>query len=83
MDYYLFSAQNATVAQHMAQILSRYGITGQIQRMPALLTRQGCSFALRIAVEDAGEARRCLGDHGMVSRHIYLRENGVYREVSI
>lgn len=83
MDYYLFSAQNATIAQRMAQVLLGCGMIGQIQRMPALLTRQGCGFALRIAKEDADEALRCLRSRNMISKHIYLRENGMYREVSI
>ena len=81
MDYYLFSAQNATIAQKMVQILQECGIAARMQRMPAALTRQGCGFAVRISREDGYEAYRCLSAENVVSKHIYLSENRVYREV--
>ena len=81
MAYYLFSAQTVTAAQRMVQILQGCGISGQLQRMPSALARQGCGFAVRVPQEDGAEAYRCLTANHLLSKHIYLRENNAYHEV--
>ena len=82
MDHYLFLARNVTAAQRMREALAKGGIRCAVQRAPTGLSKQGCSYALRIGTAHYREALALIRPLGLDPFGIFLYVNGTYREVT-
>ena len=82
MDHYLFLARNVTAAQRMHDALAKGGVRSVMQRAPTGLSKQGCSYALRIAPAHYREALDMIRPLGLDPFGIFVYVNGTYREVT-
>lgn len=80
---YLILARSVTYAQRMRAALDRIGVRSQIFRAPRDLTDLGCAYVLRIGPQDLTAALPVLRREGLGPIRVYLRQDGIFREVAV
>ncbi len=60
MNHYLILCRSVTQAQRARLLLHNAGISCQIYRAPAGLSRRGCGYVVRIRESDYAQAARLL-----------------------
>ena len=79
----LITFRSITRAQRGQELLERIGISCGLHRTPSLLAQQGCGYAVSLPSAQARTAREALRQNEIQFQRVYLRENGVYRELSL
>ena len=84
MVYYLITCRSLTYAQKAARALERAGITASIMRTPQGLSREGCSYCVKVS-ERRGPLALCTlkETDTRVSRVFIQYPTGEIREVSV
>lgn len=80
---YLILARSVTYAQRMRAALDRIGVRSQIFRAPRDLTDLGCAYVLRIGPQDLAAALPVLRREELGPIRVYLRQDGIFREVVV
>ncbi|MCL2568938.1 MAG: DUF3343 domain-containing protein [Oscillospiraceae bacterium] len=84
MVYYLITCRSLTYAQKAARALERAGITAHIMRTPKGLSKEGCSYSVKVSEQRGPLALRILKDVDARISRVYLQyPTGEYREVPI
>lgn len=84
MVYYLITCRSLTYAQKAARALERAGITASIMRTPKGLSREGCSYCVKVSERRASLALNVLRETDTrISRVFTQYPTGEIREVSI
>ena len=84
MVYYLILCKSLTYAQRTARAIERGGIRAAIIRTPRCISREGCSYCVKIAERHIQDALDRLRQYHIPYKHIYaLLEHGELREVPL
>ena len=83
MDHYLFLVRSVTAAQRMRETLERGGIRAGIQRAPTGLSKQGCSYAVRVGTAQYAKAISLIQSLKLSPFGVFQYANGSYREVKM
>lgn len=81
MEEALLLARSITGAQRMDAALRRRGVTAELIRAPAGLTRQGCAYALHLPWRKLADAMQILTETGQTPYQIFYRNRDEVREV--
>ena len=83
MGSILLIVRSVTQAQLMERALSKAGIRASISRTPMELTaNSGCTYAVRIALEELTAAMQIINGTGLRPAKIYASDPLGYREVA-
>ena len=84
MPYYLLLSRSITHAQRMSRILERAGITARFFRPPMGLTDRGCSYAVRISMNNLPTALDLLRGEGLLPMRVFRAESdGTFSEINM
>ena len=84
MVYYLITCRSLTYAQKAARALERAGITAVIMRTPKGLSKEGCSYCVKVSERRGTLALSILRESDTrVSRAFLQYPTGETREVSV
>lgn len=84
MVYYLITCRSLTYAQKASRALERVGITATIMRTPKCLSKEGCSYCVKVSERRGAPALAILQEADIrISRVFLLYPTGKTREVSL
>ncbi|MCL2563299.1 MAG: DUF3343 domain-containing protein [Oscillospiraceae bacterium] len=84
MVYYLITCRSLTYAQRAARALERAGITASVMRTPKGLSKEGCSYCVKVSERRGALALDILRDTDTrISRVFLLYPTGETREVGL
>ena len=84
MVYYLITCRSLTYAQKAARVLERAGITASIMRTPKGLSREGCSYCVRVSERRGALALNILRETDTrISRVFIQHPTGETREMPV
>ena len=81
MNDYLLICRSITYEQRALRAIQRAGITAQMYRIPAGLTRTGCGYAVRVRGQDLPHAVYAMRLENMQPVSVFVRDGSSYREV--
>lgn len=82
MIYYLIMCRSLTYAQRTVRILERGGISGHLMRAPKSISKEGCTYCVKISERKLVGALRLLQREGLSPKQIFMQESeGSYSEV--
>ena len=84
MVHYLITCRSLTYAQKAARVLERAGLTALIMRTPKGLSREGCSYCVKVSERRGALALAILKENdARVSRVFLQYPTGETREVPV
>ena len=82
--YYLITCRSLTYAQKVARALDRAGITATILRTPQGISREGCSYCVKVSERRGALALRVLNETDTSYNRVYIQHSdGSTREVAL
>lgn len=79
MIWYLIMCRSLTYAQGAVRVLERAGITATILRSPKGVSREGCSYSVKVSKRNIQRALAVLNDYKVQYGKIY--ETNTYGEL--
>lgn len=84
MVYYLITCRSLTYAQKAARALERAGITAIVTRPPIGLSKEGCSYSIKVSEKKISHALVVLKSSGLNYNKVFmLRSDGTGKEVNL
>lgn len=84
MAYYLIMSKSLTYAQKTAKVLERAGVTAIIMRPPRGLSKDGCTYSVKISEHNLSQALAVMNTAGLTYSHVFIvRPDGTSGEVEV
>ena len=84
MVYYLIMCRSLTYAQKVARTLERAGVTATVMRTPKGISKEGCSYCVKISERRFAQAMRALKESETPFTRVYKQaQSGEIREVMV
>ena len=81
--YYLIMCRSLTYAQRTVRVLERGGISGHMMRAPKMITKEGCTYCVKISEQKLTDALKLLHREGIYPKQVFLQSSeGSYSEVT-
>lgn len=84
MAYYLIMCKSLTYAQRAAKVLERAGVTAIITRPPRGLSKEGCTYSVKVSEKKLSQALVVMNSAGLkYSRVFIIHPDGTSGEVKV